>query len=221
MIALIGSGKTGGHLLHVIPKDELLGPFNSKRPFDDNLDEVNKSDAAICFLSGEIFQEKIDSLKQIKVPLIIGTTGIDLSSYNQWCKDNKRTWIISSNFAGGMPLVRKLLNTISEDTGPLSTRAKVGLKEIHHTKKKDAPSGTAKSFLKWLGNKSEDALVESIREGDEVGTHEVTLVTDEEVLTIRHESLDRSIFAKGAYWAAKKIIEENMRPYGVIDFHYM
>ena len=88
--------------------------------------------------------------------------------------------------------------------------------EIHHTNKQDAPSGTAISFEKWLGHKTE---ITSERAGDIVGIHELSFESADEVITLKHTAKDRSIFARGALWASKIINENKDIPFGRTTFN--
>ena len=76
--------------------------------------------------------------------------------------------------------------------------------EIHHEKKVDAPSGTAKSWHSWLGQKSP---ITYERKGDTVGDHTLSLKTPFEEISLNHTALDRKVFAKGALWAADYLLK--------------
>ena len=82
---------------------------------------------------------------------------------------------------------------------------KFSLNEIHHTKKLDAPSGTALSWKSWVGH---DMVITSERKGDVAGIHELTLTTPHEEIKLIHNALDRRIFAEGALFAANKIYND-------------
>ena len=79
------------------------------------------------------------------------------------------------------------------------------IEEIHHIHKLDAPSGTAKTMAelveKELGITPE---ISSVREGEVPGIHTLTLTSDCDVLTFRHEAFSREGLAKGAVVAAIK-----------------
>jgi 4-hydroxy-tetrahydrodipicolinate reductase len=102
-------------------------------------------------------------------------------------------------------MLLKLIGTVA----PFAERRgdKVFIHETHHTRKLDAPSGTAKAMAVCLGEKIK-AKIESSRIGDVVGVHEIRFEGPHDVLTLKHEAIDRSIFAQGALqaalWAAAK-----------------
>ena len=98
----------------------------------------------------------------------------------------------------------------------------VSMEEIHHTQKKDAPSGTAitiaeqiiqkiASKKEWVNNKTEDKQklqIISKRIGDVPGTHKVLYHSFADDIEIIHTAHNRSGFASGALHAAKFVIGE-------------
>jgi 4-hydroxy-tetrahydrodipicolinate reductase len=86
--------------------------------------------------------------------------------------------------------------------------------ETHHMQKKDAPSGTALSWQKWLNL---DCDIQSHRKGDIKGIHELILKTSDETISLKHEVHDRALFAKGAIWAAKFLLNNQLEN-GLYDF---
>ena len=91
------------------------------------------------------------------------------------------------------------------------------MKEIHHIHKLDAPSGTAitlanqvisrfgnlKSWTLEQPGENETLSIESIREGEVPGTHEVTYESQEDIISLVHEAKNRQGFALGAVLAAE------------------
>ena len=85
----------------------------------------------------------------------------------------------------------------------------ITLKEIHHTQKKDAPSGTAKTLAEVLkvAQKIQDEIpIQSIREGEVVGEHTVIFSGPGERVELTHRAANRDIFARGALRAANWVI---------------
>jgi 4-hydroxy-tetrahydrodipicolinate reductase len=210
-IALLGKGKTGAEVLKLDPN---VTVFDSKdKP---KLESLSGHDIIISFLPGPVFSEYIQLLIESKIPVITGSTGFD------WPKDidktlinNKLSWIYAHNFSLGMNIVKKMIETLSKAT-ELFPDSTFKIHEIHHTKKQDAPSGTAISFEKWLGHKAE---ITSSRTGDVIGDHELTFECDDEVITLNHSAKDRSIFARGALWAAQIMNEDSNIPLGLNSFN--
>jgi len=83
----------------------------------------------------------------------------------------------------------------------------VRIVEAHHIHKKDAPSGTAKTLASIVQEVTQEKVsdIQSIREGEIVGDHDVIFESPVDTITIRHHAKTRDIFAKGALVAAKFI----------------
>jgi 4-hydroxy-tetrahydrodipicolinate reductase len=135
--------------------------------------------------------------KGIYHPLIIGTTG-DLpqeliknySKYAPVC--------IVSNFSDGMRSILNFVNTVN------IPNSKTSLIETHHIHKKDAPSGTAKSIANKIDFDHKE--IQSIREGNVFGIHEVIFENEYEKIVIKHEVKDHNIFAIGCLKFVENII---------------
>ncbi|CEG49093.1 aminotransferase [Plasmopara halstedii] len=138
-----------------------------------------------------------------KLPaLVVGTTGSlpmeDLEAYSKHAPVALR-----SNFSVGVPLVAELLKTAAFKLPAEGWNVEVT--EIHHTKKLDAPSGTAKTLVKSLAATGAPCLGEtgqapthSLRLGDEIGQHTVLFAGPGERIEIKHQATRREVFAIGA-----------------------
>lgn len=210
--ALIGSGKTG----HFIA--DLLGDsctvFNRSHPV--SAEALKDHDVVICFVPSSSFDEVLPMLLECKKPVVIGTTGISIDSdvVSQLTAEGVK-WIIGTNFAMGMSLIYHLIKVFSHCSN-IFDHYSFSLNEIHHTKKIDTPSGTALSWGDWLGD--EKMVITSERIGDVVGTHQLVLKTPSEKITLEHQSLDRSVFARGAIWAANRLLNDQTIPIGLTKF---
>lgn len=83
---------------------------------------------------------------------------------------------------------------------------KVTIRDLHHAEKKDAPSGTALALEAAIGRK---VIIESVREGERVGTHEITFESASEKITLIHEAKSRAVFAEGALEAAIRLLNRS------------
>lgn len=201
-IALIGTGKTGGKVLSLISPANLIGAFNTQTP--PTLEKLNNAEVIISFVPGNTVNHLFPLLLKTTTPVVWGSTGYDWNdSLDQELKKRHRHWLYASNFSVGMTLVRKLLKTVAESSA-LIDHAHFQLNETHHTEKKDRPSGTALSWMKWL---KKEIPINSFREGDVVGIHELKIKFPYEEITLKHEAFDRSVFAEGSLWAAKHFIK--------------
>ncbi len=219
-IALIGYGQMGkeiekiakerGHSISLIIDKDNKADLNTKNLLTvDAVIEFSRPESAVenyltCFKSGK--------------PVVSGTTGwLDrMDEVTQNCKTNNAAFFYASNFSLGVNLffelnkqLAKLMNKFKEYD--------VSMNEIHHTRKLDAPSGTAITLAEgvmesyselktWKNNltvENNELAITSERIGDVPGTHEVFYNSEIDNITIRHEAKSRKGFALGAVLAAE------------------
>ena len=208
-IALLGKGKTGGKVLELLIQKEIKHTvFDSKN--QPTLDKLKGHDVIISFLSGEVFKDYLNICLESKLPLICGSTGFSFpNNFDQTLVSKNIKWIYATNFSLGMNLVHQMI-LILKEASKIFSDYKFSLHEVHHTKKLDAPSGTALSWKSWADHEME---ITSERTGDVIGIHELKLITNNEEIMLRHTALDRKIFAEGALFAAEKILtDHNIKP---------
>ena len=194
-IGIVGTGKTGSFVQSLLEDHHCLkvgGAFNSKNPLDLTL--AKSLDGLIVFVNAETLTKIMPILLKTNIPIVCGTTGFNYQHYEADFKIRNSSFIYGSNFSLGVHATRKMLEVLNK-VKPLLSPYKIEIKEIHHTKKLDAPSGTAKSMEKWI---DETVNIQSIREGDVVGYHELTLSTEFETIKISHNAHSREVFAQGA-----------------------
>jgi 4-hydroxy-tetrahydrodipicolinate reductase len=221
-IALIGYGRMG----HEIEAIALKRGHVVKLIIDqDNTDDLNSAnlkgiDAAIEFSSPEAAFENVIKCLENRVPVVSGTTAW-LEKYEEavnTCRKYTSSFIHSSNFSIGVNLLFRLNKELARQMDLYSDYT-VSIEEIHHTKKLDAPSGTAitlsdgikenhKGYYGWCHDREKkDAMVPitSIREGLVPGTHKVVWDSEIDSISLRHEAKSRKGFALGAVVAAEYI----------------
>lgn len=213
-LALLGIGKTGSHVLELAPLKgfEVTG-YNRQNPI--TLEKLKASDVIMSFLPGDAFLELLPLMLKCGRPLVCGSTGFnwDQETIAELKRQNV-SWLYATNFALGMNIIHKMIDELAK-ARKLFDFYDFRMHEIHHTKKLDAPSGTALTWEKWLADKVD---ITSERTGDVVGTHILELKTAFEKITLTHESLDRKIFAEGALWAAQKLTTDTQLPCGLHSF---
>lgn len=202
-IALFGNGKTGSFVAG--SGAEIIGPFTRAR--QATIEELRSADVAVLFVPGQALDSLLPLLLEAKIPVVSGATGRPLTeSEQELIAARGIPWIQASNFSLGMNLAFELARRIQAFT-PAREKGSLGITEVHHTKKLDSPSGTALSLQQALGRK---VPIESIREGDVVGVHELQLRLPGEILSVAHQATDRRVFAEGALWAAR--LAPGLRP---------
>ena len=166
---------------------------------------MSDCDVAIDFSNAGAIDEVCSAALKYRKPLVIGTTGHS-SDQRQLIENAAKSLpvVFASNFSVGVntlfALTRRAAEILGSEFSPQIT-------ETHHTRKKDAPSGTAKTLgeiLKRAGKA--DVPIESIREGDVVGEHTVMFAGSAERLELTHHAGSREIFASGALRAAQWIV---------------
>lgn len=208
-IALIGNGKTGSKVVEASKAagHELLGPFSRSRL--PSVEELRQAEAVVLFIPGSSLPAIFPLLLEAAVPVVSGATGHRFSSEEQRAIEERGIpWIQASNFSLGMNLTFELARRISSFL-PAREKGNFSISELHHVKKLDAPSGTALSLQQALGF---ELPIESLREGDAIGLHSLELRLPGEVVTLKHEALDRIVFAEGALWAAQMILRQSPGP---------
>jgi len=111
-------------------------------------------------------------------------------------KDADSVLVWGGNFSVGVNLVFEMLRVAAAAPRRGYTAS---ITETHHIHKLDAPSGTALAMQRILG----DAAIHSVREGDNMGRHEVIFQSDVDTITLTHQAFSRRGFALGAVKAAE------------------
>jgi 4-hydroxy-tetrahydrodipicolinate reductase len=216
-IALLGYGKMG----QVIEKIALQRGHEIvvRKSIGDSFDGLENATVAIDFSAPDAAVENISTALKLGIPVISGTTGWlnDYDKMVQLCNEKNSAFISSSNFSLGVNIFFELNSYLAKIMSKFEDY-KVGIEEIHHTQKLDAPSGTAISLAKgviensnynnWtLENPKSDAiLIEAKRIENVPGTHTVTYNSDIDLIEIKHIAHNREGFALGAVIAAEWIV---------------
>jgi 4-hydroxy-tetrahydrodipicolinate reductase len=221
-IALIGYGRMGHEIEAIaVQRGHVIKLIIDQDNTDDlTKDKLNGIDVAIEFSSPGAAFNNIVKCFTMKVPVVSGTTGW-LDDYDMAvdiCKKNKISFIHSSNFSIGVNLLFRLNKEFAKQMDRYHDY-NVSIEEIHHTKKLDAPSGTAitlasgiielhSDYKKWCfdNDKTNNCIpIRSVREGVVPGTHTVTWDSEVDTISLRHEAKNRKGFALGAVVAAEFI----------------
>ena len=216
-IAILGYGRMGKtierysfdrnhEIVFILDKDQEQG-------------DLALAEVAINFSVPEAAVSNIKLAMKHKIPVVSGTTGWldDYEEVTSFCKAQKIAFLYASNFSVGVNLFFKINRFITKLMFAHKKDYKAGVKEIHHSQKLDAPSGTAitladeivnnSDYKKWSLNKDEkDLFIETVREGEVPGTHIISYRSKIDEISIKHEAYKRDGFALGAIIAAEWII---------------
>lgn len=166
--------------------------------------DLKGADVAIEFTTPATAKDNILHAWAQGVPVVCGTTGWDAASLieeDQQMHD-KPMLIWKSNFSVGVNIFFDLNKELAAamKAQPQYTPS---ITEIHHIHKLDKPSGTAKTLAEQIGT---NVAIESIREGEVPGTHEVKWDSEEDTIIITHIAKGRRGFALGAVLAAESLV---------------
>ena len=186
----------------------------------DKIKDCKGVDCIIDFSHHSLTESLISFAKKNKIPTVIATTGHTDSELS--IIKNAANYIPvfhSGNMSIGISLLCQLAKTVAL----AMPEADIEIIEKHHTRKLDAPSGTALMLAGSIkearpsafvntgreghGKRVRDEIgIHSIRLGNIVGEHEVIIGTPSQTITLKHEAHDRSLFAEGAICAAEFLI---------------
>lgn len=208
-VAILGRGKTGSHVANLCVQRNIPHEvFHSENPLTKAA--LEQKDIIISFVPGPVLLEYLPIVLESGLPIISGSTGATFpENLDSNLKTNNQVWIQGHNFSLGMNIVSRMIKLLGKTTALYEGDWEAKIHEVHHTKKLDAPSGTALRFKDWFGH---DADISSERTGDVVGHHEITFKTPFETITMTHEAHTRALFANGALWAAEKVLENKSEP---------
>jgi len=162
------------------------------------------SDVVIDFTSPEASLGHARAAAKSGTALVIGTTGFSGEQLNEIREAGECAPILLSyNMSFAITAVAKAVSDLSHALGP---DFYLEITDIHHTGKKDKPSGTALLLGDASGRAAEDIKYVSHREGDVIGEHHILFSGPAEQVELIHRARDRRLFAKGGLLAAHWLI---------------
>ena len=225
-IAIVGYGKMG-HMIEEIAVQrghEIVLKINIDNTEDFTKENCSMADVAIEFTGPDTAYDNIKKCIDFGLPVVSGSTGwhTRLSEMKEYVTQKKGSFLHTSNFSIGVNIffeVNKLLARLMSS----HPQYDVSLKEIHHTEKRDAPSGTAVSLAEqvlanlrrkhaWVNHeakKEHELSIISERIDPAPGTHFVKYSSDIDDIEIIHTAHNRKGFALGAVLAAEYISDKN------------
>lgn len=234
-ISLIGYGKMGKEIEKLcIEKNHNI--YSIADPaMNTGLDVLKGTDLAIEFTEPKSAVKNIRYCIDHGIPVVSGTTGWqqELDQVKSYCLEKNGSFFYSSNFSIGVNLfwkVSRLLARVMDGQESYS----LGLHEIHHDQKKDAPSGTAVTLAQHMLKESSrfkdwhqveaftHALRESIpvsseRTGQVPGTHIVEYRSRHDRIVLSHEAFSRGGFVEGVV-AVAEWLHGRKGVFGMNDF---
>lgn len=219
--ALIGRGAMG-QLVENLARaagDE-IGVVVTSHDASTSVDQLSASlrghDAAIDFSIGEAVLRNVEACALADVPLVEGTTGWKDSEpdIRRLIKDLDGALVFGANFSIGVNVFYRMVEHAARLMSTLD-QYQAFIEEEHHSRKRDAPSGTALKLKELMvANSKIDIPVTSVRAGYIPGTHRVGFDSAADQVELIHTARSREGFAAGALLAARWIVGRK----GVYEF---
>lgn len=217
-IAILGYGKMGKAIekMAIQRGHEIIARIDTADSMERKV--IKEADVAIEFSQPDSVINNLEACFDAQVPVVCGTTGWleHKSKIEKSCAEKEGAFFYASNFSLGVNILFKVNEYLAGimDQYP---DYDVTIDEIHHTQKKDAPSGTAISLAegilpnlkrkhRWVnkGNATEeDLVINSFREDPTPGTHTVKYSSPVDHIEIKHIAHSRDGFVLGAMLVAE------------------
>ncbi len=216
-VTLVGGLEASGHPAIGRDVGQLLGMPSVGVAVTDRVEAALAGcDVLIEFTRPEPTLEHVRAARQLKKPIVIGTTGCTEAQRGEIARAAEEIPVLfSPNMSLGVNVLFELVQTAAKRLGPAYD---LDVIEAHHRTKQDAPSGTAKRLIELAaqarGQQPKDIPVHAIRAGDIIGDHTVVLAGPFERLELTHRAHHRDAFAVGALRAAQFL---HARPAGLYD----
>lgn len=210
----------------------LIDPFVQEGGMLASLAEYHgQADCIIDFSNHAGTQALLDYALTHKLPVVICTTGHTPQELESISHAAEQIPVFRS---GNMSLGIAVLTQLVKDAAKMFPDADIEIVESHHNQKLDVPSGTALMLAHSVQEVRRDATlligrhengkrtaqevgIHSLRMGNTVGIHEVIINTGTQILTLKHEAQDRSLFAEGALSAAQFLVNQKPGLYNMDD----
>ena len=164
-------------------------------------DVLGGADVVVDFTTPDTALTNAEACLRAGVHVVVGTTGFDLDALETAAEGSTANCFIAPNFAIGAVLLMEVSQTIAEHMPECE------IVELHHDRKLDAPSGTAKRTAELIdaagGNVHRP--IHSVRLPGLVAHQEVIFGGEGQTLSIRHDSIDRRSFMPGVLLAVRKV----------------
>lgn len=195
-IMIIGSGNMGSAIIKALEKSyiPIFQVVDTKHP--PHISNTKKPSMIIDFSHPDCLYWIAPYIKEYHIPFIGGTTGYSKNQLEILSELSQHTPIFyDTNYSLGIALLKKIVNSYAD---LLSLHFQIEISELHHKKKKDSPSGTAKQLCQLFEPYTNEKIsIHSLRGGNSPGTHTIYFLGNGEELIFQHISHQRSIFIDG------------------------
>jgi 4-hydroxy-tetrahydrodipicolinate reductase len=226
-LAIVGYGKMGRMIEQFAPEYGFsvalkLDEFNNSNFEGVTPENFRGIDVAIDFSIPPAVRRNLEGIAALGVNIVVGTTGWleHLDAVRKVVETNGIGLVWSPNYSIG---VNAFFRLVREAARLLESQPSYGAWawEIHHSTKKDAPSGTLLKLVEEMkrAGYTRPIDVSSNRAGGHPGTHEIGFDSSADTITLRHTARSREGFARGALQAAKWVVgKKGFYEFGEIAF---
>ncbi len=212
-IALIGYGAMG-KLIETLAKNKnheiaaVIDESDANLSATELAAKLKGADAAIDFSIAKAVKRNVEACLAAKIPIVEGTTGWNNEKENikKSVEEKGGAFVFGANFSIGVNLFYRIADFASELFAKFEDY-EAFIEEQHHSRKLDAPSGTALKLKEIVAkNIDKDFSVSSTRAGHIPGTHRVGFDGKADQILLEHFARSREGFASGAILAAEWIV---------------
>ncbi len=233
-IALLGYGKMGHAIEEIaLQRDhEVVCKVGIENLEDRTAENIKKAEVVIEFTGPDSAFDNVKLCLDAGVPVVCGSTGwlAKFEEAKKYCQQKNGGFLYASNFSVGVNIFFALNKKLAELMSG-QPEYEVSMKEIHHTQKIDAPSGTAITLAeqvmkalpgkkKWVNHPSDNSdelVILSERVDPAPGTHSITYSSDIDEICITHTARSRKGYATGAVIAAEFLAKNKQGVFSMQD----
>ncbi len=205
-------GKMGQAIARIIAQTPELNLEVADLREEGESSPAEKADIIIDFSSPQGAQEAFNLAKEQKSACLIGTTNLPERFLFQMQEEHKIPLFYAPNVSLSVYFFGELLKKAAQ----MYAGYEMNLHEIHHVHKKDAPSGTAKKLAEAINLPASAISYE--RFGEVPGTHILTLAGQHDRIMLKHEALNRDLFAASAAHIAAWLVKQPAGFYTMSDY---
>ena len=213
-IALIGYGAMG-KLIRTLAENKnheiavIIDESDARLSAEELGEKLKAADAAIDFSVSEAVERNVRACLAARVPLVEGTTGWNAQkeTIKNLVEAEQGAFVFGANFSVGVNLFYRITDFAAALFAKFDAY-ETFIEERHHSRKKDAPSGTALKLKETVAKHiSGEFSVAATRAGNIPGTHTVGFDSAADTIELTHTARSREGFASGAILAAEWIAE--------------
>jgi 4-hydroxy-tetrahydrodipicolinate reductase len=210
-IAIVGNGKMGRAVMELAGErghtiQTVINRVENPDGFALDRKRLEGADVALEFTRPDAVVKNLERLIGLGIPTVTGTTGWtdELPRVTALVEQRGGALLHAANFSVGIHLFFRAARELARGFRS-RPEFSVSIAEEHHKTKLDSPSGTALSLQRqlWSDEPGRSFPISSVRSGDALGTHTLTYQGQHELVSLRHVTLSRQVFAIGALTAAE------------------